>query len=88
MTANSKVLLYIVTSSTVLIEHEIFNSEKGTTKVAMSKIWLVYYVPGMQMYFLSTGQILQFGLKVEGDKSDSTFHDKSSDAVSSATSNL
>jgi len=54
----------------------------------MSKIWLVYCVPGMQMYLLSTGQILQFGLKVEGDKSGSTFYNKSSDAVLSATSNL
>ena len=31
----------------ILIEHEIFNSEKGTTKVAMSKLWPVYYVSGM-----------------------------------------
>ena len=37
-TTNSKILLFIVVFGTVLIEHEIFNSEKGTTKVAMSKI--------------------------------------------------
>ena len=37
-TANLKILLFIVTSGTVLIEHEIFNPEKGTTKVAVSKI--------------------------------------------------
>ena len=37
----------MVTSSTVLIEHEIFDSEKGTTKVAMSKLWLIYCVPSM-----------------------------------------
>jgi len=30
-----KTLLFIVASSTVLIEHEIFNSEKETTKVAV-----------------------------------------------------
>ena len=37
-TANSKVLLFIVTSGTVLIEHEIFNPKKKTTQVAMSKL--------------------------------------------------
>ena len=37
-TTNSKVPLFIVASSTALIEHKIFNPEKGTTKVAMSKL--------------------------------------------------
>ena len=37
-TANLKAPLFIVTSDTVLIEHEIFDPAKGTTKVAMSKI--------------------------------------------------
>jgi len=37
-----KVSLFIVASSTILIEHEIFNPKKGTTKVAMSKLWPVY----------------------------------------------
>ena len=37
-TANSKVLLFMVASSTVLIEHEIFDPAKRTTKVAMSKL--------------------------------------------------
>ena len=37
-TTNSKVPLSIVASSTALIEHKIFNPEKGTTKVAVSKL--------------------------------------------------
>jgi len=37
-TTNSKAPLFMVISSTVLIEHEILNPEKGTTKVAMSKL--------------------------------------------------
>jgi len=37
-TTNSKVLLFIVTSSTVLIEHKIFNPKKEFTKVAVSKL--------------------------------------------------
>jgi len=37
-TANSKALLFIIASGTVLIEHEIFDPEKETTKVAMSKL--------------------------------------------------
>ena len=37
-TANSKALLFIVASGTVLIEHEIFDSKKETTKIAMSKL--------------------------------------------------
>jgi len=47
--ANSKALLFIVAFGIVLIEHEIFDSNKETTQVAMSKIWLVYYVPNMQI---------------------------------------
>ena len=37
-------LLFIVVFSTVLIEHEIFDSAKRTTKVAVSKLWPVYCV--------------------------------------------
>jgi len=37
-TTNSKAPLFIVTFSTVLIEHEIFDLTKGTTKVVMSKL--------------------------------------------------
>jgi len=36
--ANSKTLLFIVISSTILIEHEIFDSNKGTTKITMLKL--------------------------------------------------
>ncbi len=35
--ANLKALLFIVASGTILIEHEIFDPEKGTIKVAVSK---------------------------------------------------
>ena len=45
--ANSKVLLFMVASGSVLIEHEIFDPEKGTTKVAVSKLWPVYYISGI-----------------------------------------
>ena len=37
-TTNSKTLLFIVVSDTVLIEHKIFNSKKETTKVIMLKL--------------------------------------------------
>jgi len=37
-TTNSKVLLFILASGIALIEHKIFNSEKGTTKVTVSKL--------------------------------------------------
>jgi len=37
-TGNSKAPLFIVASGTILIEHEIFDFEKGTTKVAVSKL--------------------------------------------------
>ena len=36
-----------VTSNTVLIEYEIFNPEKETTQVAVSKLWLVHYISGI-----------------------------------------
>jgi len=78
----------MVASGTVLIEYEIFNSEKGTTKVAVSKLWPVYYVSGIQICFLSTKQILQFVLRVEDNKSSFTFCDKSGNAVLLAISNL
>ena len=48
-TANSKVLLFMVASGTVLIEHEIFDPEKWTTKVAISKLWPVYCVSSIQI---------------------------------------
>ena len=37
-TTNSKILQFMITFNTILIEYEIFNSEKETTKVAMLKI--------------------------------------------------
>ena len=37
-TINSKALLFIVASSTVLIEYEVFDSERETTKVIMLKL--------------------------------------------------
>jgi len=46
-TVNSKVLLSMVASGTVLIEHEIFDPKKETTKIAVSKLWPVYYVSSM-----------------------------------------
>ena len=53
-TPNSKVPLFMIASGTVLIEHEIFDPEKETIMIAVSKLRLVYYVSGMQMYLLST----------------------------------
>jgi len=54
----------------------------------VSELCLVYCVPSMQICLLSTGQILESGLRVEGNKSGSTFHNNSSDAILSAISNL
>jgi len=65
-----------------------FDSEKRTTKVAVLKLWPVYYVSSIQICLLSTRQILQSGLRVKDNKSSSTFYNKSSDAVLSATPNL
>jgi len=77
----------MVTSGTFLIEHEIFDPEKETTKVAVSKLWLVYYVSSIWMCLLSTRQILQSGLRVEGNKSSFTFCDKSGNTVLLVTPN-
>ena len=84
-TTNSKAPLFMIVFGTVLIEHKIFNPEKRAIKVAMSKLWLVYCVFGMQIHLLSTGQILQSGLRVKGNKSGSTFCNKSDDAILLAT---
>jgi len=54
-TANFKALLFMVAVGTVLIEHEIIDPKDMTTRTAISKLWLVYYVPGMTMCLLSTG---------------------------------
>ena len=86
-TTNSKALLFIVASSTVLIEYEVFDSKRETIKVAMLKLWPVYCVLSIQIYLFSIRQILQSGLRVKGDKSGSTFHDKSGNTVLLATSN-
>ena len=78
----------MVAFDTVLIEYEIFDPEKGTTKVTVLKLQPVYCVSSIQIYFLSTKQFLQSGLRVKDNKSGSTFCDKSGDAVLLATPNL
>ena len=87
-TVNSKASLFIAASDTVLIEHKIFNSEKETTKVAMSKLQPVYCIPNIWIHLFSTKQILQFRLRVKDNKSSSTFCDKFGDTILSATLNL
>jgi len=42
----------------------------------------------LTMHLLSTGQLLQSGLSIEGIMDSSTFHDSSSDAILSALPNL
>jgi len=87
-TANSKASLFMVAVRTVLIEHEIIDPKNRTTRTAISKLWPVYYVPGMIMCLLSTGQLLQSGLSIEGTIDSSTFYDLFGDAVLSALPNL
>jgi len=87
-TANSKAPLFMVAMGTVLIEHEIIDPKNRTTRIAISKLWLVYCVPSMTMRLLSTRQLLQSGLSIEGTMDGLTFHDSSGDAVLSALPNL
>ena len=46
-TANSKASFFMVAVETVLIEHEIIDPKNRTTRIAISKLWPVYCVPGM-----------------------------------------
>ena len=78
----------MVASSTVLIEHEILNPKTETIKVTMLKLWLVYYISGIQIYLLSTRQILQSRLRVKDNKSGFTFYNKSGYTILLVTSNL
>jgi len=55
---NLKVLLFMVTFSTILIEYKIFDSEKGITKVTVSKLWLVYNKSSSNFYNKSSDVIL------------------------------
>jgi len=87
-TANLKVLLFMVVSGTVLIEHKIFDSEKETTKIAILQLWPVYYISSIQIYLFSIRQILQSKLRVKSNKSSSTFCSKSNNTVSLVTPNL
>jgi len=87
-TANSKAPLFMVAVGTVLIEHKIINPKDRITRTAISKLWPVYCIPGMIMCLLSTGQLLQSGLSIEGTMDGSTFCDSSGDAVLSALPNL
>jgi len=77
-TANSKAPLFMVAVGTVLIEHEIIDPKDKTTRTAISKLWPVYCVPGMTMHLLSTRQLLQSGLSIEGTMDGSTFRNSSS----------
>jgi len=87
-TANSKASLFMVAIETVLIKHEIIDPKDRITRTAISKLWPVYCVPGMTMCLLSTGQLLQSGLSIEGTMDSLTFCNSSGDAVLSALSNL
>jgi len=87
-TANSKVPLFMVAVGTVLIEHEIIDPKDRTTRTAISKLWPVYYVPGMIIYLLSTGQLIQSGLSIEGTIDGLIFCNSSGDVVLSALPNL
>jgi len=49
---NSKAPLFIVTSSTVLIEYEIIYPAKGTTKVAVSYSKYKWVITFLDNYFL------------------------------------
>jgi len=86
--ANSKAPLFMIAIGTVLIKHEIIDPKDRTTRTVISKLLPVYCVPGMTMRFLSTGQLLQSGLSIEGTMDGSTFHDLSGDAILSVLSNL
>jgi len=87
-TANSKAPLFMVAVETVLIEHKIIDPKNRTTRIAISKLWPIYCVPGITMCLLSTRQLLQSGLSIEGTMDGSTFCDLSSDAVLSVLPNL
>ena len=64
-TANSKAPFFMVAMGTVLIEHEIIDPKDKTTKIAISKLWPVYCVPGITMRFLSNRQLLQSELSIK-----------------------
>ena len=78
----------MVAVGTVLIEYEIIDLKDRTTRTAISKLWPVYCIPGITMHLLSTRQLLQFGLSIEGTMDGSTFHNSSGDAILSALPNL
>jgi len=86
--ANSKAPLFIVAVGTVLIKHEIIDPKNRTTRTTIFKLWPVYCVPGITIRLLSTGQLLQSGLSIEGTMDSSTFCGSSSDTVLSALPNL
>jgi len=86
--ANSKAPLFMVAVETVLIKHEIIDPKNRTTRTTISKLWPVYCVSGMTMHLLSTGQLLQSGLSIEGTMDGSTFRDSSGDTVLSTPPNL
>ena len=86
--ANSKAPLFIVAVGTVLIKHEIIDPKNRTTRTTIFKLWPVYCVPGITIRLLSTGQLLQSGLSIEGTMDGSTFCGSSSDTVLSALPNL
>ena len=86
--ANSKASLFMVAIGAILIEHEIIDPKDRTTRTAISKLWLVYCIPSMTMHLLSTRQLLQSGLSIEGTIDSSTFCDLSGNVVLSILSNL
>ncbi|KAJ3552813.1 hypothetical protein NP233_g12787 [Leucocoprinus birnbaumii] len=83
-TANKNVPLRITGRGTLLVEHEIQDPRTLRTTTAITKMWPVYFVPGMHDRLLSAGQLLQSGLRSEADQFGTTFRDGVGNAVLSA----
>jgi hypothetical protein len=66
---------------TVLIEHLIVDTETRAKSSHQTKLWPVFYVEGLHMRLISTGQLLWSSLRLDADMSFSTFCDKNNCVV-------
>jgi hypothetical protein len=62
---------------TVLIEHLVVDKKTAVEHIQKTRLWLVFYFKGRSdLRLISSGQLLQSGLRLEADADTSNFFDE------------
>jgi hypothetical protein len=67
--------LSIIGKGTVFVDHMVADAN-GDEKLATTRLYPVFYIPGLSNRLFSLGVLLQQGLKLSGDLESMSFYDK------------